>query len=132
MLKICHMTPDDFSPLIEDVLPHRVDRTHVTTRNSALHRLMLGVLSEAVGLYLRAHDPRRHMLPSRRREILIWFASSDMTWPFSFERICETLDFDADYLRKGLARKAGVLAARPPQKDQQVAFAESTPTRRSA
>ena len=112
MLGMRHMMPDDYTPLVEDVLPHTVDRTRVSTRTSALHRLMLGVLSEAVGLYLRAYDPRRHMRPSRRREILLWFASSDRTWPFSFERICEALDFDPDYLRRGLSRRAGVLATR--------------------
>jgi hypothetical protein len=51
------------------------------------------------------------MAPSRRREILAWFASPDRTWLFSFERICEALELDPDYLRRGLWRRAGALAA---------------------
>jgi hypothetical protein len=105
------MLPDDAFADAEDLLPEQLlDRARCGARNSTAHRLMLGVLADAIGLYLRANDPRRHMAPSRRREILAWFASPDRSWLFSFERICEALDFDADYLRRGLWRRAGALS----------------------
>ncbi|MGH7896032.1 MAG: hypothetical protein ACREQL_15275 [Candidatus Binatia bacterium] len=75
-------------------------------RESAVHRLMLGVLRDAAELYCKACDPRSRVPRRRVQEVLAWFASRDRTWPFSFERICEALGFDPDYLRRGLRRRA--------------------------
>ena len=36
------------------------------------------------------------------REARAWVADDDLSWPFSFENICDVLDIDGDYLRRGL------------------------------
>jgi len=36
------------------------------------------------------------------RKALAYVASTDRTWPFSFENLCEALDVDADTLRHQL------------------------------
>lgn len=110
MLSVTDMLPEDGLLDVDDILPEQIlERARVGARTSTAHRLMLGVLADAVSLYLRANDPRRHMAPSRRREILAWFSSTDRVWLFSFERVCEALGLDADYLRRGLWRRAGTL-----------------------
>jgi hypothetical protein len=65
---------------------------------------MLGILRDAVDLYLKALTPGNRVAAKRLREVVAWFASSDRTWPFSFERICEALNFDPEYIRGGLYR----------------------------
>lgn len=89
-------------------------------------RLMLAVLEEAIiefkGLVKKiAHESRR-----RERRLLeeneAWFSSDDMTWPYSFENICNALQIDADYLRQGLKQwkqrklEAAEAAKRQPQR----------------
>jgi hypothetical protein len=37
-------------------------------------------------------------------EIASWFGSTDATWPFSFENICDALDLDPAWIRGLLAR----------------------------
>jgi hypothetical protein len=64
--------------------------------------LMLAVLEDAVDCfqkYAYSRDPRgRAML----KEAEGWVNSTDRSWLFSFEKICEELDIDAEYLRRGL------------------------------
>jgi hypothetical protein len=68
-------------------------------------RLMAAVLAEAI-LDLRRYEgdsrPRRRVL---FRGALSWVASSDRTWPFSFENICSVFDLDPDELRRTLVRQ---------------------------
>ena len=64
--------------------------------------LMLAVLEDAVDCYQKyAHtrDPRSRQMFEESRE---WVTSSDRTWLFSFENICDTLEISADYVRRGL------------------------------
>ena len=35
-----------------------------------------------------------------------WLESNDMTWPFSFASICQALDMEPEYLRRGLKQWA--------------------------
>ena len=37
-------------------------------------------------------------------EALEWVDSADKTWLFSFENICDTLEIDPSYVRRGLSR----------------------------
>jgi hypothetical protein len=92
---------------VEVVLPAQFGRpARCGARDSSTHRLMLGVLRDAVDLYCRAADPGRRVTPRERREVRSWFESRDRRWLFSFERICEALDLDSDYVRRGLHTKA--------------------------
>ena len=61
-------------------------------------RLMQAVLEDA----LRSLTAARHgrASASRERQELAWFASRDASDPFTFERVCEVLSIDADWLRR--------------------------------
>jgi|SRR5579862_6320745 len=69
------------------------------------HRLMLAVLGDAVDCYRRgrrARDPATRVLFDETRA---WVESTDRRALFSFESICDALDIDADYLRRGLRQR---------------------------
>ncbi|HXJ36567.1 MAG TPA: hypothetical protein VMS22_21225 [Candidatus Eisenbacteria bacterium] len=74
-------------------------------RESSVHRLMLGILREAVELYCKACEPRSRVSTRLSREVRAWFASRERRWLFSFERICDALGFESDYIRRGLERR---------------------------
>ena len=64
--------------------------------------LMLAVLEDAVDCYQKhAHtrDPRGQQIFDEAQE---WVDSNDRSWLFSFENICDTLEINADYVRRGL------------------------------
>lgn len=76
-------------------------------------RLMLAVLEDAVDSYRKyaiARDPREQACFLEARE---WFLSSDRSWLFAFENICDVLEMNAEYLRSGLDkwRRARTAAA---------------------
>lgn len=66
--------------------------------------LMLAVLQDAVVCFqdhVLAKCKRKQTL---HREAEEWISSTDRSYLFSFENVCETLGFDADYMREGLMR----------------------------
>jgi hypothetical protein len=66
--------------------------------------LMLAVLQDAVVCfqeYVAATCKRKQVL---YREAEDWISNSDRSYLFSFENVCETLGFDANYMRDGLVR----------------------------
>jgi len=65
-------------------------------------RLMIAVLEDAVDVYRKqagAKDARGQVL---FREAEEWLEDRDRTWLFSFENICDVLDIDSSYVRRGL------------------------------
>jgi hypothetical protein len=99
-----HAVDDLLEPAF--ILPEQMHRRAACgARESAIHRLMLGILRDAVDMYLKALTPGNRVPAKRLREVVAWFASHDRQWPFSFERICEALGFDSDYIRGGLYRR---------------------------
>ena len=65
-------------------------------------RLMAAILEDAIDCfqkYLWAKDNRSRIL---RQEAESWFFSDDDSWPFSFINVCEALDLEPDFLRRGL------------------------------
>jgi hypothetical protein len=74
-------------------------------RSGGLERerlLMLAVLEDAIDCYQKyahARDPRGRQIFDESRE---WVHSDDRAWLFSFENICDTLEINADYVRRGL------------------------------
>jgi hypothetical protein len=73
-------------------------------------RLMVAILEDAVDVYRKqagARDRKRRQL---FEDAEVWIESSEQSWIFSYENICDMLGIDAEYLRKGLRawkRKAG-------------------------
>lgn len=80
-------------------------------------RLMFAILFDAVSVYCRERDPATSKERRLLRETERWIRSTDRTWVFSFLRICDALDLDASYIRRGLrdlrdSRKRAGAAAR--------------------
>ena len=75
--------------------------------------LMLAVLEDAVVCFqdnLAAACSRKRAL---HRDAEQWILDGDRSYLFSFENVCETLGYDAGYLRQGLRRwKEEALASR--------------------
>src|SRR5713101_7314484 len=69
---------------------------------SGARRLLFAVLQDAVTCWLRY----RHACTSRGRRLFrethAWFWAKDRSWLYAFERICEHLELDPDYIRRGL------------------------------
>ena len=66
-------------------------------------RLLLAVLQDAIADWFRyRHDGTRRG-ERRHRETREWFSSRDKSWLYAFETICEYLNVDAEYIRRGLA-----------------------------
>jgi hypothetical protein len=65
-------------------------------------RLMLAVLQDALDCYQKyafAKDVHGHQLFADADS---WISGDDRNWYFSFQNICETLDINPDYLRRGV------------------------------
>lgn len=66
-------------------------------------RLMLAVLEDAIASF------QRNFINTRNKhgqledcDVEAWLESDDMSWPFSFASICQALDMEPEYLRRGL------------------------------
>jgi hypothetical protein len=103
------------------------DRVRRRSEHDGERRLMIAVLEDAVDVYRKqagSRDPRGQQL---FREAEEWIEDADRSWLFSFQNICDVLDIDADYLRRGLhgwkdratgARRGQVVALRPTADDE--------------
>lgn len=83
---------------------------------------MLAVLEDAVDSYRKyalARDPREQASFLEARE---WFWSSDRSWLFAFENICDVLEMNADYLRSGLDRWRRQLTAAASSRDDEGSY----------
>ena len=94
---------DLFQP--DTLLPSQFfDRARRRSEHDGERRLMIAVLEDAVDVYRKqaaARDGRGRQLFLDAEE---WIEDPDRTWLFSFQNICDVLDLDADYLRRGLRR----------------------------
>ena len=87
----------------DTLLPSQVfDRVRRRGEFEGERRLMIAVLEDAVEVYRKqvaARDARGQLL---FREAEDWVEDTDRGWLFSFENICDVLDINAEYLRRGL------------------------------
>jgi mannose-1-phosphate guanylyltransferase len=67
-------------------------------------RLMLAILDDAVRSFQGLRLARRNRHRRLFNDAKDWLSSTDTGWPFSFERICQVLELDASYLRRGLSQ----------------------------
>jgi len=65
-------------------------------------RLMLSVLEDAVECFMKYIDASTKKSQGLFRDAETWIALEDKKWVFSFDNVCEALDIDPDYLRRGL------------------------------
>jgi len=78
------------------------DRLRRRTEYNGERRLLIAVLEDAVDVYRKQaglHDARSQAL---FRDAEMWIEDLDCTWLFSFQNICDVLDLDAEYIRRGL------------------------------
>ena len=66
--------------------------------------LMLAVLQDAVVCFQEHVLAKCKRKQSLHREAEDWISNTDRSYLFSFENVCETLGFDAQYMRDGLLR----------------------------
>lgn len=65
-------------------------------------RLQVAVLADAVLAFQRSAAVDRPRARRVHAEIVAWFASDDTDGPFAFVTICQSLELDAEYVRRGL------------------------------
>jgi|SRR5687767_4915471 len=66
--------------------------------------LMLAVLQDAVVCFQEHVSAKCKRKQSLHREAEEWISNTDRSYLFSFENVCESLGFDAHYMRDGLLR----------------------------
>jgi hypothetical protein len=81
----------------ETVLPSQFFNSQTRGALQPEKRLMLAVLEDAVGLYLRAP----HVAP----EADAWVQADDRAWPYSFVNLCDALGLDRTAVRGALRRQ---------------------------
>jgi hypothetical protein len=120
--------PGLFQP--DTLLPSQYfDRFRRRSQLDGERRLMLAVLEDAVDMY------RKHVAApeGRNRELFLdaeaWIDDDDRTWVFAFLNLCDVLDLDGEYLRRGLhALKA---RAREPEREAVVGATDEPELRRA-
>jgi hypothetical protein len=65
-------------------------------------RLVIAILEDAVDCYHKHLFARDHKARQLFQDAEEWVFSEDRSWPFSFENICDLLDLNPAYLRRGL------------------------------
>ena len=87
----------------ESVLPAQFSELSVAgARLQPEKRLQAAVLSDAVLTFHRFAERDRARARRLFAEVEAWFASDDASSPFTFVAICESLQFDPSYIRRGL------------------------------
>lgn len=89
----------------EIVLPGQfTDPASAKSSDRGEKRLMLAVLEEAVATFQRHLDSKNRHGQRVFQEAEEWIQSTDSSWPFAFENICNALEINPEYLRRGLER----------------------------
>jgi hypothetical protein len=87
----------------EAVLPSQFfSRIQIDASLQPEKRLMLAVLEDAVGTFQKYVGSRERAAQRLFSDVEEWFGSDDQEWPFSFGNICNALDLDVAYMRRGL------------------------------
>jgi hypothetical protein len=109
-----HLQPHDLTP---DLLtPAQYYPDSGRRQVSGVRRLMAALLEDAANIYSRnAGGGETSRLFQEARA---WVDSDDRVWPFSFERVCEALQLDAEWVRGRLravhtGSRVGAVDARP-------------------
>jgi hypothetical protein len=108
-----HLQSQDLTPdLLTPFQYYETARRQV----SGVRRLMAALLEDAAHIYSRNAGVGE---TSRLfQEAKSWVESDDRLWPFSFERVCEALQLDAEWVRGRLravhtGSRVGAVDARP-------------------
>jgi hypothetical protein len=89
----------------EVILPEQFsERATLKPSDRGEKRLMLAVLEEAVATFQRNVGAKTRHGQRVFQEAEDWIQSTDGSWPFAFENICQSLEINPEYLRRGLER----------------------------
>ena len=113
-------------------------------------RLVLSVLEDAVECFMKYIDASTKKGQRLFRDAEVWITLEDKKWVFSFDNVCEALNIDPNYLRRGLrewkirqldaieragvtrAEQAALAAAQPSMVEAEVPLAEAKPVAKAA
>ena len=94
-------------------------------------RLVLSVLEDAVECFMKCIDSSTNKGQRLFREAEEWINLEDKKWVFSFDNVCEMLDVNPEYLRRGLrewkVRKLDAIERARVARAEQAALAASQP-----
>lgn len=94
-------------------------------------RLVLSVLEDAVECFMKCIDSSTNKGQRLFREAEEWINLEDKKWVFSFDNVCEMLDVNPEYLRRGLgewkARKLEAIERARIARAEQAALAAAQP-----
>ena len=65
-------------------------------------RLILSVLEDAIECYMKCIDAATHKGQRLFRDAEEWINHEDKRWVFSFDNVCDMLDINPEYMRRGL------------------------------
>src|ERR1700759_1685360 len=65
-------------------------------------RLILSVLEDAIECFMKCRDSATNKGQRLYRESDEWIALEDKHWGFSFDNVCDMLDINPEYMRRGL------------------------------
>jgi hypothetical protein len=65
-------------------------------------RLILSVLEDAIECFMKCMDSATNKGQRLYREADEWIALEDKHWVFSFDNVCDMLDINPEYMRRGL------------------------------
>jgi hypothetical protein len=91
-------------------------------------RLILSVLEDAIECFMKCMDSATNKGQRLYREADEWIALEDKHWVFSFDNVCDMLDINPEYMRRGLrdwkARKLEAMQRAAEAKAEAAARAE--------
>ena len=94
-------------------------------------RLILSVLEDAVECFMKCIDASSSKGQRLFRDAEEWINLEDKKWVFSFDNVCEMLDVNPEYLRRGLrewkVRKLDAIERARVARAEQAALAASQP-----
>jgi hypothetical protein len=94
-------------------------------------RLVLSVLEDAVECFMKCIDSSTNKGQRLFRDAEEWITLEDKKWVFSFDNVCEMLDVNPEYLRRGLrewkVRKLEVIERARIARAEQAALAAAQP-----
>ncbi|MGZ6226730.1 MAG: hypothetical protein ACXWNE_01275 [Candidatus Binataceae bacterium] len=94
-------------------------------------RLVLSVLEDAVECFMKCIDSSTNKGQRLFRDAEEWITLEDKKWVFSFDNVCEMLDVNPEYLRRGLrewkVRKLDAIERTRIARAEQAALAAAQP-----
>jgi hypothetical protein len=67
-------------------------------------RLVIAILEDAVDCYFKHLFARDRKAQQLFEDAEAWILSEDREWPFSFENVCDLLNLNPEFLRRGLVQ----------------------------